>query len=248
MNYTFCPHVWYPDCHTTFQRNLLWKDGYAPAGMREWPKDPGDLDYNLVHAPGVAKSRPANGLAKSGGDKHSLAGDAMFINPLAGDYGVKEGSPALTLGFKNFAMDQFGVQRPELKRLARTAPLPGTLEDASITSGGWMRPAHRPQSANWLGAKVKSIADRGEMSAYGLGDTQGVALVEVPKGSLAEMAGLRENDVIRGVNGQSFDSLSEFSKLWKQDAKPHKVKLTIWRNQAEKTVIFTLGEHEISPK
>jgi len=37
---------------------------------------------------------------------------------------VKEGSPALSLGFVNFPMDRFGVQRPALKALARTPALP----------------------------------------------------------------------------------------------------------------------------
>jgi hypothetical protein len=38
---------------------------------------------------------------------------------------VKEGSAALALGFFNFPMDRFGVQRPALKALARTPVLPG---------------------------------------------------------------------------------------------------------------------------
>ena len=35
VDWTFCPHVWYPDCHTSFQRNIIWRDGYAPAGMKQ---------------------------------------------------------------------------------------------------------------------------------------------------------------------------------------------------------------------
>jgi hypothetical protein len=33
----------------------------------------------------------------------------MFVDPSKGDYTVKDGSPALTLGFKNFPMTGFGV-------------------------------------------------------------------------------------------------------------------------------------------
>ena len=51
--------------------------------------------------------------------------DAQFVDPAQGDYRVKEGSPALSLGFVNFQMDRFGVQRPALKALARTPVLPG---------------------------------------------------------------------------------------------------------------------------
>ena len=48
----------------------------------------------------------------------------MFVDPADGDFRVKEGSPALKLGFVNFPMDQFGVQKPELKAIARTPEMP----------------------------------------------------------------------------------------------------------------------------
>jgi hypothetical protein len=51
--------------------------------------------------------------------------DAQFVDPAQGDYRVKDGSPALALGFVNFPMDRFGVQKPALKALARTPVLPG---------------------------------------------------------------------------------------------------------------------------
>jgi len=46
--------------------------------------------------------------------------------------GVKEGFPALSLGFANFPMDRFGVQRPALKALARTPVLPGQTPAATL--------------------------------------------------------------------------------------------------------------------
>ena len=39
--------------------------------------------------------------------------DALFVDPAHGDYRVKDGSPALALGFVNFPMDQFGVKSPQ---------------------------------------------------------------------------------------------------------------------------------------
>lgn len=42
-------------------------------------------------------------------DAHSSNSDPMFVDPSKGDYRVKDGSPALKLGFKNFPMDSFGV-------------------------------------------------------------------------------------------------------------------------------------------
>ena len=84
-----------------------------------------ELDDNLMHREGPTNS-PASRLQKqSGCDEHSLVADAQFVDPAQGDYRVKEGSPALSLGFVNFSMDHFGVQRPALKARARVPILPG---------------------------------------------------------------------------------------------------------------------------
>ena len=84
------------------------------------------MDYNLVHRPGATVPKPATRLAaQSGRDAHSVVADAMFVDPARGDYRVRKGSPALRLGFANFPMDRFGVQKPELKAIARTAEMPG---------------------------------------------------------------------------------------------------------------------------
>jgi hypothetical protein len=48
---------------------------------------------------------------KQGGcDAHSKVADPLFVDPSKEDYRVKDGSPALALGFKNFPMDSFGVR------------------------------------------------------------------------------------------------------------------------------------------
>ncbi len=44
-----------------------------------------------------------------GYDKHSVFADPLFMAPEDGDYRVRSGSPALALGFENFAMDKFGL-------------------------------------------------------------------------------------------------------------------------------------------
>jgi len=58
-------------------------------------------------------------------------GDAQFVNAAAGDFRVKKTSPALKLGFVNFPMDQFGVQSPRLKALARTPEIPAATTAAN---------------------------------------------------------------------------------------------------------------------
>jgi len=234
VDYTFCPHVWYPDSRSSFQRNIIRRDGYAPAGMRKTDQ-PKAVDYNLVHEPG-AEPRPAEGLAKFGGDRHSLVADAMFVDPLAGDYRVRDGSPALKLGFRNFPMDRFGVQKPDLKRIARKPPLPGTLEAAAIRSGGWGRRYSTPKTAHWLGATIKNIENSSETSAVGLGDRNGVLVVHAPRGSRAHKLGLRDNDVIRAVNGRQVGDLRTFADMYRQQAPARPVVLKLWRDQADFTL------------
>jgi len=230
VDYSFCPHVWYPDCHSTFERNIVWEDTYHPAGMRSLD---GQADYNLVHSP-EGTGQPAAGLQKfSGGDEHSIIADAMFVDPLRGDYRVKEGSPALKLGFQNFPMDRFGVQKPELRARAKTPPLPGTIEAADISSGGWGRRYASASSADWLGATIKNIQDDNEMSATGLGHKNGVLVVEVAEGSDAERLGFRLNDVILKLHGTAVKNLKEFATAYKRLPAGREVEITVWRNQAE---------------
>ncbi len=45
-------------------------------------------------------------------DANAVVADPMFTKPTVGDYTVKDGSPALTLGFKNFPMTGLGTTTP----------------------------------------------------------------------------------------------------------------------------------------
>jgi len=80
------------------------------------------LDSNLVPASVQTVSTEKGSVQwarwqSAGLDRHSLKGDPMFtdVNKTwagyapKGDYTVKPGSPALSIGFKNFPMDSFGV-------------------------------------------------------------------------------------------------------------------------------------------
>jgi Right handed beta helix region len=119
---TFHPHVWFENSDDAFRRNIVFKP-YGPIRVpKPWGKQ---VDYNLLYAPGQTEPQPAVKLQElSGRDEHSIVADAMFVDPASGNYQVKEGSPALKLGFTNFPMDQFGVVSPRLKAIARTPTLP----------------------------------------------------------------------------------------------------------------------------
>jgi hypothetical protein len=186
------PHVWYANSSDVFRRNIVWRD-YQPALMPAPPWGH-EMDSNFIHRDG-ATNAPATRLQKqSGRDEHSTVGDALFLDPAKGDYRVKQGSPALALGFVNFPMDHFGVQKPELKALARTPVLPG---QKPVAASGERDTTPR----TWLGARVRNVADLGEMSALGLPGVTGVLVLEVPRGSALAKGDLQKGDVILAVNG-----------------------------------------------
>ena len=188
------PHAWYDESGDIFRRNIVWT-AYRPAGMHPPPWG-ADMDFNLVQNYGVTTNAAATQLQQqSGRDEHSMVADAQFIDPMRGDYGVKDGSPALALGFANFPMNQFGVQKQELKAVARVPRLPQPKLPAAASTTRDSTPT------KWLGARVRDIADEGEMSAFGLPGVTGVLVLEVPADSALAKAGLRKNDVILSVNG-----------------------------------------------
>ncbi len=128
MDNSFHPHVWYGNSQDVFRRNIVFTD-YKPIRVNKpWGKE---CDFNLLHTPGRTTPAPAAVLQQASGlDADSFEADAMFVDPARGDYRVKEGSPALSLGFVNFPMDQFGVQKPELRAIARTPRLPTMAKEA----------------------------------------------------------------------------------------------------------------------
>jgi hypothetical protein len=189
------PHVWYAECGDIFRRNIVWTE-YQPALMHRppWGRE---MNFNLVHDINAATNAPAIRLQQqSGRDEQSIVVDAQFVDSARGDYRVKDGSPALKLGFVNFAMDRFGVQKPEFKAIARTPELPRLKELAQLAA------ARAADPVTWLGASVRNITDEGEMSAFGLPGVTGVLVLEVPAESPLAKAGVHKNDVILSVNGQ----------------------------------------------
>ena len=223
VNNGFHPHVWYKHSQDIVRHNVMGSDHYHPAGgmpATPWGKD---MDRNLVHRAGVASARPAEKLAEqSQRDAHSIVADARFVDPAQGDFRVADGSPALALGFRNFSMGRFGVQKPELKAIARTPEIP------------WVQTAESRLSPERLQtiwqARVRDISGLGDRSAYGLAEASGVLLVDVPATSQAAKAGLQKDDVIVACNGRPIKSVSDLKGILAY-ATAGKLKLEIIRRQ-----------------
>jgi hypothetical protein len=231
VNNSFHPHVWFKGSEDVFRNNIVFGP-YRPIRVAQpWGSE---SDYNVRHVPGMEGVNPAAELQKqSGRDGHSVEADALFVNTAAGDYRVREGSPALQLGFKNFPMDQFGVEWPKLKRIARTPELPrlDAVRPATLQSG------RDPRPSIWLGASVKNIVGMGEVSASGLPGEAGILVLDVPQASRAAAAGLRKGDVVLRLDDKQADTLRELQRLAAESPAFGTVNITIWRDQREITLV-----------
>jgi beta-galactosidase len=137
------------------------------------------------------------------------------------------------LGFVNFSMDQFGVQSPDLKRIARTPLLPASNAPSESDAQPVMQ---------WLGADVKSVTTPGEISATGLGHAEGVFVIHVPPDSAAAKAGLHENDVILKLNATALTGLKDFIAAWQTAENGEPLHMEVWREQKRLGIDLTKAE------
>ena len=211
VNNSMHPHCWLPASQDVFTRNIVMK-AYQPSHMltdlwgpenekNRWGKE---INRNLFTTTDADRLK----FTTNGCDSNSLAGDPMFVDPAKGDYQVKEGSPALKLGFKNFPMDQFGVTSPRLKGMARTPDFPKIerLQPASAA------PAKHQE---WRGAKIRDLEEM-EFSALQIpAGERGVVVEECPAGSIAYGMGLRSGDFIQSMGDKPIYTCGEFISAMK---------------------------------
>jgi len=197
------PHVWYVGNKDEVYGNIL-MSRHRPARMKRPNADSARVDKNLYF---VADESTVKATSDQlGWDKNSIFGDPQFVDPSSGDFRVKEGSPAFDIGSKNFPMDQFGVKKPVLKKIARTPQLPAPVlaQVKAKRAPQKAREATRPAKALvWLGASLQALSGEA-FSAYGVGKEEGgVVLTQVAKDSEAAQQGLKEGDVVQQINGQA---------------------------------------------
>ncbi|AKD57121.1 right-handed parallel beta-helix repeat-containing protein [Spirosoma radiotolerans] len=213
VNNSFHPHVWFKNSGDVFRRNIVMRP-YAPIGITEWGKE---VDFNEF--PDQAALLKAQ---KNGTDEHSLAGDSQFMNAAKGDYRVMPDSPALKIGFQNFGMNQFGVQRPALRFIAETPKLP-VLLNAQLED--------TVKEMVWLGATIRNVQGLGDRSAFGLPDEKGVIVVNIPTESLLAASGLQKGDVIRTANNEEVPTIGRLIAIQQQINWTGRLPVTIMRNQ-----------------
>jgi hypothetical protein len=224
VNNTLHPHVWFANSADVFEHNIV-MTGYQPILMNGWGQS---VDFNFFPSAAALQRAQARGT-----DAHSAAGSAHFIDPRGGDFAVAADSPALSVGFRNFPMDDFGVVSPRLKARAQRPimPQPGADEGSGPEA---------PREL--LGMTIKSIETLGEQSATGLPSMQGVLVLAVAPDGPAARAGLRSGDVIlRIVDAEYGDSdptntaaelaAAQAGRRWRGEWV-----FEIWRQQRKSTV------------
>lgn len=216
INNTFHPHVWFKNSNDIFRYNVVYT-GYMPVDIKVWGKE---TDYNVFPDSASLKAAQSRGT-----DKNSICGRLDFVNPKVGDFRLKDGAEALSIGFKNFAMDNFGVVLPKLKALAKKVTIPSILALDKVDAD---------EIIDFMGAKVKNLTSLGERSATGMDDIRGVLVMEVAAGSVAAKF-LQPNDVILSFNSKITDKLRELLEA-RRSLIGSNTEVVIFRNQKKEKI------------
>ncbi len=213
VNNTFHPHVWFENSNDVFRCNIV-STGYLPINIKVWGRE---TDYNIF-----PDSTSLKAAQERGTNKNSVCGSLLFVNPQEGDFRLKDGSVAFSVGFNNFAMDSFGVISPKLKVLAKKVPIPIFIELGEVVDD---------EIIDFMGAKIKNLTTLGERSATGMGDIYGVLVVDVAKGSGASKF-LQANDVILYFNNKQVDKIYDLLKALMSVIGTN-TEVVVFRNQKE---------------
>ncbi len=95
----------------------------------------------------------------------------------------------------------------------------------------------------YLGVYAEDISKE-NMSRYGLSQVRGVAITRVVKDSPAEKAGLRVNDVILRIDGESVTSVRKLNRVVSEIAPDQTVRISISRAGAEQEFSAIMGRRE----
>lgn len=218
VNNGFHPHVWFVNSKDIFRKNIV-EAGHKDVRLEGWGQE---LDYNLFpNEESLMKAQIYNI------ESHSSFGDPKFMDPSELDYRVADNSPAIQLGFKNFPMDKFGVQKPALKEITKTPEVPFNKIEESFKS-------KKSATFSWLRNKIKSVDSKEEQSAYGFGTPGGVIVLKVwDKSRAVKNGGIKKDDVIVQLENEKVNNVKDFFSLLKKNNNKENIKVTVVRNQSE---------------
>jgi hypothetical protein len=160
-----------------------------------------------------------------------VAGELQFVNPGEADFRLVKGSKAFDIGFENFPMDRFGVQKPALKRIAAQPHIPDLL---------FISNEKTLKELSWLNAKIKSVNGLGDRSAYGLPDENGVIVTALSPQSPLAKSGVQKGDVIRMANGEVVTHAEALLLVYEKVLWTGKLSIQVMRNQDLQDLVIGL--------
>ena len=142
----------------------------------------------------------------------------MFKDAPNGDLTANRESGLYKIGWKNFPMNEFGVQKESLKKLAKIPEIPELV--ITNKSGSTV--------VDFDGGQIKNLVTNGEVSATGMHAKIGVLVLETPiYGNFSDM-GILKGDVILKVNGVVVDNIKSFKT---ENSKGKLTTVAVWRDQ-----------------
>ena len=204
-------HVWLKNSGDTIRNNIT-THGYFPIGMRNW----GSLvDKNLFFQKESLKKAQTSYKT----DKNSVYGDPVFADAKNGDFTVTNTELTNKIGWVNFPMDQFGVQKPSLKAIAKTPEIPEIELTADEVIPG----------IEFMGGVIKNIVNDGEKSAAGLPDYKGAKIIKDLKKGIFSVIKLQADDVVLKMDNEDITNIDDFVEKIGSE-KVYKT-MSVWRYQ-----------------
>ena len=218
-------HVWLKNSGDVVTGNICTL-GYFPIGMKNWGKE---IDRNLF----FQKESLLQAQSKYGTDKHSVYGDPGFADPDHGDYTVTNVKLARAIGWKNFPMDQFGVQKPSLKAIAKTPKFPKIKLTADEVITG----------TEYMGGVIKNIVNDNEKSVAGLPDYKGAKIVKGLTRGIFSVVKLQDDDVVLKINNEQINNIDDFTSRIASGKRYRTI--SVWRYQ--KLIVMDLPDPNAIP-
>ena len=229
LNNSFHPHVWFENSDDAFRHNIVLAS-HKPILNNYWGNE---VDKNFFTTEQALLKAQKLGL-----DSHSKFGDPKFIAPEKGNYQVSKNSLALTVGFTNFPMDEFGVTSEKLKAKAEKPEFPNLYLNANDVSNS--------ADLELFDATFKSVMTLGEQSALGIPEIAGALILEIVPNGKAHLSGLKKGDVILRVIDSEFGGMDKIttikdlltsyrSRKWRGN-----LEVVIMRNQQEQLLVINL--------
>ncbi|HUL15607.1 MAG TPA: PDZ domain-containing protein [Terriglobales bacterium] len=150
------------------------------------------------------------------------------------------------LGLVLIALPSPSVPLQEAPQEPQEAPAPP--QEPSSRSEKQMKELHKMvislgEGDSWLGVETQEVtADT--VKEDKLPVERGVVIGKVLPDSPAAKAGLKDNDVVTAVNGQTVEGTVEFRRMIHEIPAGRKIQLTIWRDDHSQTLEATLGNSD----